>query len=65
MAIYEREDGKIISRLQLPTSERTAKGRIKRIDIEKTFPTRGAAEAWEKLLRSQWKRTGTGQQMLD
>lgn len=58
VAITKTDDGKFHSRLQLPTSRRDENGRIIRKEVTKTFPTRGAADAWERLQKTQQARTG-------
>jgi integrase len=59
MSISQKENGKWLSRLQIPTSEKYPNGAIKHKQVQKTFPTKGAAEAWEKQQLRQFRYTGS------
>lgn len=53
-------DGSILARVQLATAERDGKGRIKRVERRKIFPSNKfkAAEAWEKRERERHSKVG-------
>ena len=59
MPLYALKNGKWLCRLQIATGRRDVNGRIQYKDVQRTFDTKSAGEAWEKQQLDQQGRTGT------